>query len=1097
MNLKERKIRFRVLPALLLLFSLLLCGSAAAEAPAADAAKKNGDIVILYTGDVHCGVDQGFGYAGVQQIRDYLIAEGNDVILVDNGDSTRGEPIGTVTKGEAITDLMNKLGYGVAIPGNHEFDYGMDTFLALAEKADFPYISCNFNYKGEPVFEPYVIRELAGKKVAFVGVTTPKTITSSTPAYFRDENGEFVYGFCQDETGEGVYGAVQAAADAARAEGAEYVVVMAHLGNEANCMPWTYADVISHTAGIDVLLDGHSHDTDQVVMKNAEGKDVPRSACGTRLEAVGWCRIGADGSVTTGLYTWNNQEPAPRLLGIDNDMSRAVAQAEEQFRETLNEVVAGTTAALTVNDPTAADQNGKPIRIVRRMETNLGDLCADAYRVQSGADIAFVNGGGIRVSIQAGDITYGNILSVFPFGNSMCVIEATGQQILDALEWGSRAVPNETGAFLQVSGLTYEIHSYIPSSCVSDLNGLFVRVDGERRVKNVRVGGQPIDPEKTYTLASHDYMLLNHGDGCTVFDGAPLLQDRVKLDNQLLIDYIVDTLGGVIGEEYDDPYGQDRIRIVEQADEIRLRVFETSDIHGCLVDTSSGDESTFQYRLACIAQIVNDARASGEYDDVILLDGGDIYQGTPVSNLTGGAAMLAAFDAMGYDAAALGNHEFDWGVTEYCAEADGTLPAYHLGSFEGNPDIPVLASNLFYAGTGERVNFTRDYAIVEKAGLRVALIGYIDDYSEAIMARMIAPYRIDGDPAALAARVKEINEAEKPDVTILLCHAKPLDVAEAMSPEEVDLVAGGHKHNGIFGTAGSGVPYIQGDSGAKGYASATVVIAPDGTVSVRDLMYTAVTGDKTALYDVPENADALDDTVLAVSHAAWEAVSDEMSEVLGYIDTPILKKGFIDERTTGGGNWITGMMLRAAKPYGAAAAFFNRNGVRASLQIPEGEERRAVRVGDIYTISPFNNIWQVYELSGAELARHLVNTFANTDYGDQVSGLTYTYINRGSEKEPDIEIVGITLDDGTGVDPRDDRTLYRICTCDYCATLEGSVFLGKEPLIPEGEAPVDNLAIIEMLREDARNGSEQIPVDTAPRAVRLNTEGSQADPSGQ
>ncbi len=584
MKKNVKKILCLLLAAIMLLAAMTACGAKGKEneqtsvppeetpgtpdkdpQPEPQPVEKNGDIVILFTSDVHCGVDQGFGYAGLQQVRDYLIAQGNDVILVDNGDSVQGEPIGTMTKGEALVDLMNKMGYSVAIPGNHEFDYGMDQFLALTEKAEFPYISCNFNLKGDLVFDPYVIRELAGKKVAFVGVTTPKTLTSSTPSYFMDENHEFIYGFFQDENGEAVYNAVQTAVDSARAEGADYVVVMGHIGNEAVSIPWTYDDVISHTSGIDVFLDGHSHDTDHLTVKNKDGDDVLRAACGTKLAAIGWCRITADGEMSTGLYNWNNKVAAPELLGIDNEMSRAVAAASEELNRKLNEVVASTAVELTINDPIEVQENGAPIRMIRRAETNLGDLCADAYRAQSGADIAFVNGGGIRVSIPAGDITLSNILSVHPFGNALCVIEVKGQQILDALEWGSRAVPSETGGFLQVSGLSYEIHSYIESPCQSDENGLFTGVQGERRVKNVLVNGEPIDPEKTYTLAGHDYMLLSNGDGYSMFDGAPLLQDRVKLDNQVLIDYITESLGGVIGEEYEDPYGQGRIVFVDEA----------------------------------------------------------------------------------------------------------------------------------------------------------------------------------------------------------------------------------------------------------------------------------------------------------------------------------------------------------------------------------------------------------------------------------------------------------------------------------------------------------------------------------------------------
>ena len=548
-----------------LLLILALCASLFGASAFAEGAERSADIVILFTSDVHCGVDQGFGYAGLQQIRDYLAAGGNEVILVDDGDNIQGEPLGTMTKGEASIDLMNRMGYSVAIPGNHEFDYGMEQFLALTEKAEFDYISCNFNKSGELMFQPYVIRELDGLKVAFVGVTTPETLTSSTPRYFMDENGKYVYGFFQDESGEGVYSAVQAAVDDARAEGADYVVVMGHMGNEEACRPWTYDDVISHTNGIDVFLDGHSHDTNQVVMKNKDGEDVLRSACGTKLACIGWCRIDKEGKLSTGLYTWDNKESAPKLLGLSNEMSEAVAAATDVLNEKLSEVVAASQVDLTINDPEELDSNGRPIRMVRRAETNLGDVCADAYLANSGADIAFVNGGGIRTNISAGDITLNDILKVHPFGNEMCVIEVTGQQVLDALEWGARAVPSENGGFLQVAGLTYEIHSYIESSCTSDENNMFTGVEGERRVKNVLVGGEPIDPEATYTLASHNYMLLEKGDGYTMFEGAKVLQNCVKLDNQVLIDYITDFLGGVIGPEYEELTGQGRIVIVEEA----------------------------------------------------------------------------------------------------------------------------------------------------------------------------------------------------------------------------------------------------------------------------------------------------------------------------------------------------------------------------------------------------------------------------------------------------------------------------------------------------------------------------------------------------
>lgn len=546
----------------ILLALMMLLGCVASAEEAAPALTK--DVVVLFTSDVHCGIDQGFGYAGLAAIRDTM-KESNHVVLVDNGDSIQGEPVGTMTTGEALIDLMNTVGYDVAIPGNHEFDYGMDRFLELTKKANFPYISANFNKDGELIFAPYVIKEFDGVKIAFVGVTTPKTLTSSTPKYFQDEEGNFVYGFMQDETGEKLYAAVQSAVDAAREEGAAYVVVMGHMGNETECQPWTYADVIGNTNGINAFLDGHSHDTDQVVMKNKDGEDVIRSACGTKLGGVGYLRIAAkDGSLSSGLYTWDNDVSAPALLGINNYASEAVTAATATLNEKLAEVVAKSAVDLTINDPEAVDENGKPIRIIRNAETNLGDLCADAYRAMSGADVALVNGGGIRVSIPAGDITLGDILKVHPFGNALCVVEATGQQILDALEWTARAVPGENGGFLHVSGLTYEIHTYIESSAKADENTMFAGVEGEYRVKNVKVNGEDLDPEKTYTVASHNYLLKNGGDGTNMFMNCAVLQDEVMLDNQVLINYITDTLGGVVGEQYANPYGEGRIVAVPE-----------------------------------------------------------------------------------------------------------------------------------------------------------------------------------------------------------------------------------------------------------------------------------------------------------------------------------------------------------------------------------------------------------------------------------------------------------------------------------------------------------------------------------------------------
>lgn len=541
---------------LILSLALMMALSGLALAEEADAAASNG-VVILYTNDVHCAIDTNIGYAGVAAYEKAYEDAGYDVLLVDCGDAVQGAAVGTLSTGEYIVDIMNEVGYDVATIGNHEFDYGMDRFNELVEMAEYPYVSANFtDLEGNTILSPYAVLEAGGYSIAFVGASTPETFSKSTPTYFQDEEGNFIYSFCGGNDGADLYAAVQAAVDDARAEGADYVVVLSHLGTEASSVPYTSTDLIANTSGIDVVLDGHSHSVwEMEIEQNKDGEDVVMSSTGTQLTALGSLTIDAEGNLATQLHT--------ETIFQDDETAAFIDGIEAQYADTLATVVATSDVDLTIYDPTETDADGNPIRLIRSQETNLGDLCADAYRAISGADIAFVNGGGIRDSIPAGDITYEQIIAVHPFGNALCVVEATGQEILDALEMSVRHVPDETGGFLQVSGLTFEVNTSVESSVVVDDADMFVEVAGDRRVQNVLVGGEPIDPEATYTLASHNYMLKSGGDGYTMFADNVLLQDEVMLDNQVLINYITESLGGVVGEEYSDPYGQGRITFVE------------------------------------------------------------------------------------------------------------------------------------------------------------------------------------------------------------------------------------------------------------------------------------------------------------------------------------------------------------------------------------------------------------------------------------------------------------------------------------------------------------------------------------------------------
>ena len=501
------------------------------------------DIVILHTNDIHCG------YLSYDKVA--ALAQEAD-LLVDAGDAIQGDVIGTLSKGGYITDIMNYLGYDLAIPGNHEFDYGMEQFLYLAEeKANFPYVAANFTSlsTGESCLKAYETFEVNGKTVAFVGIVTPESFTKSTPAYFQDQDGQFIYSFCEGNDGQDLYDAVQAAIDSAKAAGADYVIGVAHLGVDPSSSPWTSYEVIANTHGFDAMIDGHSHSSITETVKDEDGCDVLLQQTGSKLASVGKLTIDENGHIAAKLVDISSVAPDPEATAY-------IASITEKFDQLQNTVVASSQVELTIYD-----ENGQ--RAIRSAETNLGNLVADAYRVMLDGDISFVNGGGIRDNIAPGDITYGDIIKVHPFGNEMCLAEVTGQQILDALEMGSSALPGENGSFQHVSGMSYTVNTAIPSSVVEDDQGMFVKVDGPYRVTEVIIGTEPLDVNKTYTLASHNYLLKSQGGGFSMFKDVKLIKDCVMIDNQTLIDYIVEELDGVVGESYAKPAG--RITIVNES----------------------------------------------------------------------------------------------------------------------------------------------------------------------------------------------------------------------------------------------------------------------------------------------------------------------------------------------------------------------------------------------------------------------------------------------------------------------------------------------------------------------------------------------------
>ena len=565
--------------------------SMAIGAPAASACwlGDKSDVTILYTNDVHTYIDKQspkLTYAAIADLKQSYQNAGKDVLLVDAGDHVQGTAYGSMDEGASIIKLMNAAGYDVATPGNHEFDYGMDRAKAIMKEADFPYLSCNWvdlrtTLRVLPSVKVFV---RGGRRIAFVGVTTPETFTKSTPAYFMDKaQRKYIYDIQGGEDGKKLYDAVQKAIDKAKLL-ADVVIGLGHLGVDPSSSPWTSEEVIAHTSGFDAFIDGHSHTVmENKQVQDASGRAVTLTQTGSYFANVGEMTIAADGTITTKLI--------PTHEGMDAGIAAMQTGWVNTVDDMLGEKIAVGDSDFYVSDPAT----GK--RRIRSAETNLGDFVADGIYTYFNeveklhCDVAIMNGGGIRADVPAGDWTFKTCKQVSPFGNVACLMSVTGKQIQDALEFAARFAGEggkENGGFLQVAGATYEIHTDIPNTVQTDEKNVWIgSATGTPRVQNVKIYDKasgsylPLDPGATYALAGMNYTLRNLGDGFAMFDGAELIKDYVSEDYLVMATYAM-TFDGADAAglphlssansplaaypgyllNYEQPYGAGRITIL-------------------------------------------------------------------------------------------------------------------------------------------------------------------------------------------------------------------------------------------------------------------------------------------------------------------------------------------------------------------------------------------------------------------------------------------------------------------------------------------------------------------------------------------------------
>ena len=518
-------------------FSIVLCMALSVFTGVVYAADTD-TVVILYENDVHCAVE---GYSKLAAMKKELSETYTNVGVVSVGDFVQGGTLGAVSKGEYIVNLMNKVGYDAIALGNHEFDYQLPRLNELNAMSNTKFISCNFQKIGEDksYFEPYTIVSYGNVDVAYIAITTPETINSSSPAQFKNDKGELIYTFNESK----LYDIVQTNINAAETAGADYVIALSHIGYDESGNLADITDVIENTDGFDVVLDAHSHSViEEKVIKDKSGDDVLLTSTGTKFEYIGKLTIknGAFDTELVEVESYTKTDPV---------VDAYITEINENYAQLGNRKIGESKVEFITHDK---DGN----RLVRNAETNLGNFCSDALRVMTGADMSFVNGGGLRAPMEAGEVTFNDIFSVFPFNNQIVTAEISGQILIDFLEMAVMNYPEEDGSFPHMSGVTFSVNKSIPKSVKVDENGFFEKVDGAYRVYNVKVldktSGEykALDPNGKYVLAGFNYFLLDFGGGMTMFKDAKILDAEGTLDVELLENYIVEHLGGVIGEEY-------------------------------------------------------------------------------------------------------------------------------------------------------------------------------------------------------------------------------------------------------------------------------------------------------------------------------------------------------------------------------------------------------------------------------------------------------------------------------------------------------------------------------------------------------------------
>ena len=1013
---------------LALLIAVTACSSApVATTPNPAPSTGGGELLVLSTTDVHGRVRAWDYYADSSESARGLTREATivdsiraanpgHVLLVDAGDLLQGNPFAYIamkefsTSANPIIAAMNSMGYDAAAIGNHEYNYGVPYLQRAVSQAHFPMLSANtYKLDGSHAFKSWTIVKRAGAKIGIVGATTPGVMVWDA----ENIKGRLTFG--------DIVPAVRTAVNEVRAAGANIVIVAVHSGlNEQASYDTVTTGLPSENVagrlareipGIDLVIYGHSH------------KEQKNLHIGSTLliQPKNWAT-----SVGVAHLSLARSNGAWRVASSRGETIQAAHHPEEAG--VLAVTGAAHKAALTYANNvigfTRAAWRGDSARL---KDTPLIDFILEVERKASGADLASTAAFTLDAALPTGNVTVAKIAQLYPYDNTLRAVRITGRQLRDYLDFSSRFY---TG---RVQGGAPATNPEIPGYNFDIVSGVDYTLDLTRpigsRVTSLVYKGKPVGDGDSFTLALNNYR-QSGGGGYSMLQGAPVVYDKQQEIRQLLIDEVQKRqelkTADYFTQNWSLIYPGASSSAPPPMNGPRIRIIATNDFHGAL-EPRPDVNGVLRGGAAYVAAVVEKARAECTAPcQSILLDAGDLFQGTPISNLAFGRPVVEYYNRMGYSASALGNHEFDWGTDTLRARIR-------------DAKFAIMGANVKFTD-GRDVPWIRDDTIVTRGTTKVGIIGIsTPETATSTLPANVKSFRFD-DPATVIDEHAKSLRARGADLIIVITHeggfcnvkdgaetctGEVFDVAAKVT-EKIDAIISGHTHS-LLNTRVNGIPIVQARSSGQAVDIVDIPLGSDGK---------------------PSGATVADVRSVTTSSLTAFAPVDSIVNRASQRVAPIVNRRVSTIRVAlnrDGSQYPLGNLIADAQRWAGKGdvAIMNNRGIRANLRAGE------VTYGTLFEIQPFANTLYRIRMRGSQLREYLEKLVGMDELGVHVSGIAVGYnpdLPRGQRITSLRLLAGRTLND---------NAFYNVVTNNFMAT-------GGSNMGPPGGSHLTPLNVVDL-----------------------------------